>query len=113
MSDPNFRSVHLFWIDTKGKIVYIEIMWPGLIKIIFYAFFAYIIYQIIRFFQAINRRSKMSSPPRSKNPSGMMVKDEVCNTYLPKEDAIKEIQEGKEYYFCSRECRRKFLERKS
>jgi len=41
-----------------------------------------------------------------------MIKDEICNTYLPKEDAVKEIHEGKEYFFCSQECRRKFLESK-
>jgi len=41
-----------------------------------------------------------------------MVKDEICNTYLPKEDAIKEIYQGKEYYFCSKECQQKFLESK-
>lgn len=51
---------------------------------------------------------KAVKPPR--RPSGMMVKDEMCNTYLPKEDAIKEIFEGKEYYFCSNNCRHKFLE---
>jgi YHS domain-containing protein len=39
-----------------------------------------------------------------------MVKDEMCNTYLPQEDAIKEIYEGKEYYFCSKECKKKYLE---
>jgi YHS domain-containing protein len=39
-----------------------------------------------------------------------MVKDEMCNTYLPQEDAIKEIYEGKEYYLCSKECQQKFLE---
>lgn len=41
-----------------------------------------------------------------------MVKDEICNTYLPKEDAIKEIYQGKELYFCSKECQQKFLESK-
>ena len=42
----------------------------------------------------------------------MMVKDEICNTYLPQEDAIKELKEGKEYFFCSKECHQKFLESK-
>jgi YHS domain-containing protein len=41
-----------------------------------------------------------------------MVKDEFCNTYLPKEDAIREVNKGKEYYFCSQKCRQKFLEQK-
>ncbi|MGD2245443.1 MAG: hypothetical protein PVI11_02730 [Candidatus Aminicenantes bacterium] len=88
-------------------------MWPVLFKIIFYAFVAYLIFQILRFFQAINKRLKTPSPHSPKSQSGIMVKDEICNTYLPKEDAIKDIQDGKEYYFCSRECHRKFLETKN
>jgi len=38
-----------------------------------------------------------------------MVKDEVCNTYIAEDEAIKEIQNGRVYYFCSQECRQKFL----
>ena len=41
-----------------------------------------------------------------------MVKDEFCNTYLPREDALKERIDGKEYFFCCQECRKKFLEQK-
>ena len=82
----------------------------GFIKIVFYALMAFIIYQFIRFFQTVNKIRK--TPRSQKLPSGAMVKDDICNTYLPKEDAIKETSEGKEYYFCSQECRKKFLENK-
>jgi len=41
-----------------------------------------------------------------------MVKDETCNTYLPREEAILEHADGKDYYFCSQECRQKFLGQK-
>jgi YHS domain-containing protein len=41
-----------------------------------------------------------------------MVKDEVCNTYLPRDEAILEKTNGEEHYFCSQECRRKFLEQR-
>jgi YHS domain-containing protein len=41
-----------------------------------------------------------------------MVKDEYCNTYLPKEESIKKMHQGKEYYFCSEECMKNFLEEK-
>jgi uncharacterized protein len=85
-------------------------MISGLIRIIFYALLAYVVYVLYRFFQGINKASKASRV--SKRPSGMMVKDEICNTYLPKEDTLKEVVEGKEYYFCSKECRDKFLEQK-
>lgn len=82
----------------------------GLIRIIFYGLLIYIVYLLYRFFQGINKASKASR--LSKRPSGIMVKDETCNTYLPKEDTLKEVIEGKEYYFCSKECRDKFLEQK-
>jgi len=82
----------------------------GIIKLIFYILLAYVIYVIYRFFQRIAKASKDQRV--SKHPSGMMVKDETCNTYLPKEEALKEVYEGKEYYFCSKGCRDKFLEQK-
>jgi YHS domain-containing protein len=83
---------------------------PGFFRIVFFALAFYILYKIIRFFQSLNKAS--TAPPKPKSLSGVMVKDEICNTYLPKEDAIKEIHRGKEHYFCSPECRRKFLEAK-
>ncbi|MCX8159317.1 MAG: YHS domain-containing protein [Candidatus Saccharicenans sp.] len=39
-----------------------------------------------------------------------MVKDEVCNTYIPEDEALKENKNGRVYYFCSEDCRKKFLE---
>ena len=85
-------------------------MIAGILKIILYALLAYMVYALFRFFRALNKGSKSSRT--SKLASGIMVKDEICNTYLPKEDAIKEIHKGKEYFFCSKECRQKFLEQK-
>ena len=81
-----------------------------MIKVILYGLLIYLIFLLWRFFRALGRASKR--PPAPKQVSGLMVKDVVCNTYLPKEDAVKEVYEGKEYYFCSITCRKKFLERK-
>jgi uncharacterized protein len=82
----------------------------GLIRILFYALIAYLIYIAVKFYQSLKKPKKTSQKPGSK--PGIMVKDEVCNTYLPREDAIKEVYRGKECYFCSNECRKKFLESK-
>jgi len=41
----------------------------------------------------------------------VMVKDPFCETYFPKRKGIKEIIDGTEYYFCSKTCRDKFMER--
>jgi YHS domain-containing protein len=85
-------------------------MITGIIKVILYAILAYTVFLVFRFFKALNKAVK---PQRTaKRVSGTMVKDESCNTYLPKEDAIREVYKGKEYYFCSSECRQKFLEQK-
>ncbi|MFW6160683.1 MAG: hypothetical protein ACOC57_06035, partial [Acidobacteriota bacterium] len=62
-------------------------MLQGFFKLILYFLLFLIIYQIIRFFQAV-RKIKKASRPKEKSP-GLMVKDEVCNTYLPKKEALK------------------------
>jgi YHS domain-containing protein len=83
-------------------------MLPGLIRFILYALLAYLVFTFIRVFQRLGQKSH--SPRQQKKTAGQMVKDQICNTYLPQEDAIQELNEGKEYFFCSKECRQKFLE---
>ena len=39
-----------------------------------------------------------------------MVKDEACQTYLPRSEALRDVIDGREYFFCSKDCRQKFLE---
>ncbi len=39
-----------------------------------------------------------------------MVKDPVCQTYIPKSIAIRKTVHGNTQYFCSEECAIKFLE---
>ena len=82
-------------------------MVAGLYKLFVYVFFGYLIYIVIRFLNQADRPRKKTRPPRQI--SGTMVKDDVCNTYLPKEEAIREVVDGQEVYFCSKECRRKFF----
>ena len=94
-------------IDRGGQILYIEDM-LGLTRILIYALLFYIVYRILRFFNTIGR---VKAPPKERQKlSGLMVKDEICNTYLPKEKALREIRQGKEHYFCSEECRKQFLQ---
>jgi uncharacterized protein len=83
-----------------------------MIRLIYYAILAYLIYLVIRFFQGLTARSRPPAEPRGAPASGVMVKDEVCNTYVPVENALREVVDGKEHYFCSEECRTKFRERR-
>ena len=40
----------------------------------------------------------------------IMVKDPFCEVYFPKRDAIRLVFQGKTLFFCSPECRDRFLE---
>jgi len=83
-----------------------------MIRLIYYALLAYLIYSLVLFFRNLGRRGRAaSSGPRSAPVSGRMVKDEACQTYLPVENALRDVIDGREYYFCSQECRQKFRDR--
>ncbi|MGH9870189.1 MAG: hypothetical protein ACREAA_18760 [Candidatus Polarisedimenticolia bacterium] len=38
-----------------------------------------------------------------------MVRDRVCNTFLPRERALQTIRDGETHHFCSEDCRSRFL----
>jgi uncharacterized protein len=80
-----------------------------MIRLIYYLILAYVVYSIIRFFQRLGRGTRPAPPPPTRS-SGMMVKDETCGTYVPKEEALREVIDGEERFFCSQDCRRKALE---
>jgi uncharacterized protein len=79
-----------------------------ILRILFYALIGYFVYLLIKFFHGIQKAGQRVSS--SSRKTGMMVKDEVCNTYLPEEDAVQEKFNGEIHYFCSKKCRDKFLE---
>ena len=41
-----------------------------------------------------------------------LVQDPYCQTYIPMGTAVRKRVEGRDYYFCSKECLRKFLDEK-
>lgn len=87
---------------------YIQGVIAGFFRIIFYLFIAYLVYLVLRFLFPARRKAQRNRPPRQL--SGIMVKDEMCNTYLPEENALREKLDGRVHYFCSKECRERFLE---
>jgi YHS domain-containing protein len=100
MTDPS-------GIDRAERFVYIRFMLEGLFRLVFYAFLAYLAYLVFRVYRAATRKRQSPRPPRQIQ--GVMVKDDICNTYIPREEAIREVRNGQEHFFCSEECRRKFL----
>jgi uncharacterized protein len=82
----------------------------GFFRLVIYGVIAYLIYKFLQAVFAPPAKAARQRP--SAEPPGVMVKDEVCGTYLAKEDAIRLSVEGREVYFCSEECRRKFEEQR-
>ncbi len=82
------------------------------LKLFFLFLGGYILYLIYKFLTEPLKRED-----RSKNTSevikGELVKDPVCGVYLPKEQAIKLEYNGETFYFCSQECKTKFLKESS
>ncbi|MBN2266199.1 MAG: hypothetical protein JW775_10340 [Candidatus Aminicenantes bacterium] len=78
-----------------------------MLRFILLAFLAYVAFLFIRVILGLKRVSSRGRRPREVQ--GVMVKDEICGTYIPREDAFVEVRGGVEHYFCSEDCRRKFL----
>ncbi len=51
-----------------------------------------------------------AAPERAPTPrTGEMVRDRVCNTFLPRSSALVERVGGETHYFCSERCRTQFV----
>ena len=75
-------------------------------RFVLFLFLAYVAFLFIRIYLGLKRAGRRPRPaPRQVR--GEMVKDEICSTYIAREEALTEVRGGVECYFCSEECRRK------
>jgi len=51
-------------------------------------------------------RGAAKTPPRT---ASRMVRDRICNTFLPRSNALVERVGDDEHFFCSERCRRAFV----
>jgi hypothetical protein len=51
----------------------------------------------------------LREPPPAGPSSVEMVRDRVCNTFLPRERAVTAVVGGREMHFCSATCRDRAL----
>lgn len=67
---------------------------------------------VLRGFAAFVRalRSPNASEPKRDPPGSTdLIRDRVCNTFLPRERAVRALVGGREEHFCSTDCRDKAL----
>jgi hypothetical protein len=43
--------------------------------------------------------------PSQGKPASELVRDRICNTFLPRERAVRAVISGREEHFCSEACR--------
>ena len=80
-----------------------------IIKVAIVALVCYVLY---RLFMNDNKKKAEKDAEKKKKrvASGEMVKDPVCGTYVDKESAITVRNGDQTLYFCSYECRKKYIE---
>jgi hypothetical protein len=62
---------------------------------------------IVRGVAALFRPSRAASKAQPPRMGGALVRDKVCNTFLPRERAIRTVVDGREEFFCSDKCRKR------
>jgi YHS domain-containing protein len=81
-------------------------------RLLIYIILIFVVYQI---YKAVRRElGRPEQVNRKKDDSAItaeLVEDPVCHTYCPKNEALTAGMDGKSYYFCSEECKRKFIEK--
>ncbi len=74
-------------------------------RLLIFILLAYVLYRILRGLISPVLKAKSGD---NEGTVDVMVQDPSCQTYIPMRGAKRKVIEGKEYYFCCRECCEKF-----
>lgn len=80
-----------------------------MIKLVIFIVAGFLLYKLI---MGDQKKKGVDKDKRTQEliDSGEMVKDPVCGTYVSTETDIRVKDEDQVYYFCSYECRDRFLQ---
>ncbi|MFQ5701052.1 MAG: hypothetical protein ACE5HU_04330 [Acidobacteriota bacterium] len=65
--------------------------------------------RVIRMVSTSAGRARGADNRDRAHGSRQLVRDRVCNTFIPRDRAIQVETSGQKMYFCSQECRSRFL----
>lgn len=76
-----------------------------MIRVIFIVVLAYVLYRLVK--STFGRNDK---PLEGSDPGVIdeMVQDPLCKTYVPFREAVRRVVNGRELFFCSKECADRF-----
>jgi YHS domain-containing protein len=86
-----------------------ELLFPLVLLLALRAIFR----QFMRGYRESRNSSSSGSRPSSITTAGELKKDPVCGTYVSTAGSLTQMVNGGAVYFCSRECRDKYLARPS
>jgi YHS domain-containing protein len=85
-----------------------------MIKILILLGVGYLLYRAMKSWMFPDARSpKNVSAKRAGQIDDVMIKDPYCETYFPRRDAVHLNLSGNDLYFCSKECRDKYIARQT
>jgi uncharacterized protein len=77
-----------------------------MLRLLIIGILIYLLYILVKGLFRKDRRIHRGSP--GTGVIDEMVRDPVCETYIPKRQAIRRVIDGKEFFFCSKECADRF-----
>ena len=82
-----------------------------IIRLIIFIILCYILYRLVRSLVLPSPEKTEKTFTRSNGTiTDEMVMDPYCHVYIPKREAITARIAGETIYFCSKECKKKYLE---
>jgi len=82
-----------------------------MLRFILFILLFILLYNVLHFF--IKNMSFIKRTMDRKSEPEELVQDPYCQIYIPKRSALKKRVAGKDYYFCNRECLKKYLKKKA
>ena len=80
-----------------------------MIRLLLLFLLAYLFFRIVKgVFSLLGGSQELRKGRDEEKVIDEMVQDPACKTYIPRREAIRKVVQGQEYYFCSKECARKF-----
>ena len=82
-----------------------------MIRLLIFGALIYLLYRALKswIFKDLKIEDPGSTGDDRKQIDDIMVKDPFCNTYFPKRDALRVKHKGETLFFCSQECKQKYL----
>ena len=59
--------------------------------------------------QSLGRGRPAGPRPPGRPETEELVQDPMCQTFIPRKEALKAVKDGQDYFFCSEGCLKRFM----